>query len=114
MLFAHTKKRKRSKSRRREEEEGGGGGGENYFLQRGPTWEHKAISGSDSILYARCSQSYGNPLETGAYHQRIKLAKEFNLERTDYVSDCQSDRFRSRPAHQWLSGDHDRKDVFSP
>ena len=30
--------------------------------------EHKAISGSGSILYARCNQSSEKPLKTGAYH----------------------------------------------
>ena len=27
---------------------------ENDSLQTEPTWEHKALSGTDSILYARC------------------------------------------------------------
>ena len=43
---------------------------ESYSLQREPTWEHKALSGSDSILYAKCNQSYGKPLKRGAYRHR--------------------------------------------
>ena len=35
-----------------------------------PTWEHKALFGSDSIFYARLNQSYGKTLKTGAYHHR--------------------------------------------
>ena len=33
------------------------------------------------------------------------LAKEFNLERSDFVIAPQLDAFRSGRAHQWLSGD---------
>ena len=37
--------------------------------------------------------------------------KELKLERSDFVFDRQPDRFRSRlrRAHQWLSGDHERR-----
>jgi len=42
---------------------------EKYSFQREPTWEHKALSGSDSIPYARCNQSYRIELrKIGAYH----------------------------------------------
>ena len=42
-----TNKKKKKKEERKVEEE------ENYSLQTEPTWEHKALSGTDSILCAR-------------------------------------------------------------
>lgn len=45
---------------------------ENYSLHREPAREHKALSGTSSVLYARCSQSYGKALKTGAYHDKQK------------------------------------------
>ena len=40
--------------KKKEEEEGEVEEEENYSLQTEPTWEHKALSGTDSILCARC------------------------------------------------------------
>ena len=41
---------------------------EDENLERKPTLEHKALSRSDSILYAKYQQSRGKPLETGVHH----------------------------------------------
>ncbi|WP_419581947.1 hypothetical protein, partial [Thiolapillus sp.] len=59
---SHTKKKKEV-----EEEE-------NYSLQTEPTWEHKALSGTDSILCARCkSILWEKPPKTGAYQPEERL-----------------------------------------
>ena len=60
---SHTKKTVRTLKKKEREEE-------NSSLQREPTWQHKALSGSHSILYATCTQSYGKPPKTEAYHHR--------------------------------------------
>ena len=90
---SHTKKEKEV-----EEEE-------NYSLQTEPSWEHKAPSGTDSILCARCNVYPRVSPEKGAYQPEESLAKEFKLERSDFVFDRQPDMFCSGRAHQWLSGD---------
>lgn len=41
-----------------------------YSLQREATWDHKALLGFDSILYARCSQQNAKSLKTEAYLRR--------------------------------------------
>ena len=43
---------------------------ENYSRQTEPTWEHKALSGTDSTLCARCKSILWEAPEKGAYHQR--------------------------------------------
>ena len=48
---------------------------ENYSLQTEPTWEHKAFSGTDSILCARCKSILREAPEKGAYHQRRDSSK---------------------------------------
>ena len=48
---------------------------ENYSLQTEPTWEHKALSGTDSILCARCKSILWEAPEKGAYHQRRDSSK---------------------------------------
>ena len=48
---------------------------ENYSLQTEPTWEHKALSGTDSILCARCKSILREAPEKGAYHQRRDSSK---------------------------------------
>ena len=78
---------------------------ENYSLQTEPTWEHKALSETDSILSARCKSVLWEAPEKGVYQPKERLAKELNLERSDFVFDCQPDAFRSGRAHQWLSSD---------
>ena len=78
---------------------------EDYSLQTEPTWEHKALSGTDSILCARCKSIQREAPEKGAYQPEERLAKELNLERSDFVIDRQPDAFHSGRAHQWLSGD---------
>ena len=52
----------REREREREEEEE-----EDYSLQTEPTWEHKALSGTDSILCARCKSILREASEKGAY-----------------------------------------------
>ncbi|WP_419635793.1 hypothetical protein, partial [Thiolapillus sp.] len=48
----------------------------------------------------------GEAPENGGVSTRGEtLAKELNLERSDFVFDRQPDAFRSGRAHQWLSGD---------
>ena len=76
---------------------------ENHSFQREPTWEYMALSGSDSILYARCNQSHRKPLKRG-----ISPYQQKNLTWTGLILlfDHQPDQFRSRRAHQWLNGDH--------
>ena len=69
--------------------------------QTGPTWEHKALSGTDSVLCARCkSILWRNPRKGGVSTRGNTLAKEMNLKRSDFVSDRQPDAFRSGRAHQ--------------
>ena len=82
---SHTKKKKEV-----EEEE-------NDSLQTEPTWEHKALSGTDSILCARCkSILWEKPPKKGGVSTRGEtLAKELNLERSDYVFDRQPYECRS-------------------
>ncbi|WP_419595397.1 hypothetical protein, partial [Thiolapillus sp.] len=61
---SHTKKKKEV-----EEEE-------NYSLQTEPTWEHKALSGTDSILCARCkSILWEKPPKRGRINQRRDSSK---------------------------------------
>ena len=43
---------------------------ENYFLQTEPTWEHKALSGTDSFL---SSLSYGKPPKRGRIQPEERL-----------------------------------------
>ena len=54
------KKKKRKKEKKEEVEEE-----ENYSLQTEPTWEHKALSGTDSILCARCKSILWEAPEKG-------------------------------------------------
>ena len=49
---------------------------ENYSLQTEPTWEHKALSGTDSILCARCKSVPWEAPEKGAYHQGRDSSKK--------------------------------------
>ena len=58
-----------------EEEEGEAEEEGNYSLQTEPTWEHKALSGTDSILCARCKSILWEAPEKGAYHQRRDSSK---------------------------------------
>ena len=51
------------------------------------------------------SLSYGKPPERERITRGETLAKELNLERSDFVFDRQPDAFHSGRAHQWLSGD---------
>ena len=61
---------------------------EDYFLQTEPTWEQKALSGTDSVLCARCkSILWGAPEKGGVSTRGETLAKELNLERSDFVFD---------------------------
>ena len=53
---------------------------ENYSLQTESTWEHKALSGTDSILCARCKSVLLEAPENGGVSTRGET-------------------------HQWLSGD---------
>ena len=79
---------------------------ENYSLQTEPTWEHKALSGTGSVLCGRCTSILWEvPEKEGVSTRGKTLAKELNLERSDFVFDRQPDAFRSGRAHQWLSGD---------
>ena len=78
---------------------------ENYSLQTESTREHTTLSGTDSILCDRCKTILWEAPEKGAYQLEERLAKELNLERSDFVFDRQPDAFRSGRAHQWLSGD---------
>ena len=77
----------------------------NYFLQTEPTWEHKALSGTDSVLCARCKSILAEAPQKGVYQPTDTLVKELSLERSSYVFNHQPDAFRSGWAHQWLSGD---------
>ena len=66
----------------------------------------RALSGTDSFLCARCkSILWGAPEKGGVSTRGETLAKELNLERSDFVFDRQPDAFRSGRAHQWLIGD---------
>ena len=58
---SHTKKKKEV-----EEEE-------NYYPQTEPTREHKALSGIDSILCARCKSILWEAPEKGAYQPEERL-----------------------------------------
>ena len=78
---------------------------EDYSLQTEPTWEHKALSGTDSISRARCKSILWEAPEKGAYQPEERLVKELNLERSDFVFHRHPDAFRSGRAHQWLSDD---------
>ena len=78
---------------------------ENYSLQTEPTWEHKALSGTDSILYARCKSILWEAPEKGAYHQRRDSSKRIEPGKVHFVFNRQPDAFRSGRAHQWPSGD---------
>ena len=46
---------------------------ENDSLQTEPTWEHKALSGTDSILCARCKSILWEAPEKGAYQPEERL-----------------------------------------
>ena len=46
---------------------------ENYSLQTEPTWEHKALSGTDSVLCARCKSILWEAPEKGAYQPEERL-----------------------------------------
>ena len=46
---------------------------ENYSLQTEPTWEQKALSGTDSVLCARCKSILWEAPEKGAYQPEEKL-----------------------------------------
>ena len=48
------------------------------------------------------SLSYGKPPKREHITRGETLAKELNLERSDFVFDRQPDAFRSGRAHQWL------------
>ena len=96
------------------EKKGGGGGssrrreekGNDSLIQTEPTQEHTALSGTDSILCARCKSILWEAPEKGGVSTRGEtLAKELNLERSDFVLDRQPDAFRSGRAHQLLSVD---------
>ena len=62
---SHTKKKKEKKEEVEEEE--------NHSLQTEPTWEHKAFSGIDSILCARCKAALWEAPEKGAYQPEKRL-----------------------------------------
>ena len=51
------------------------------------------------------SLSYGKPPKRERITRAETLAKELNLERSDFVFESQPDAFRPGRAHQWLSGD---------
>ena len=72
-----------------------------------PTWEHEALSGTDSILCARFNvHPMGSPRKGGVSTRGETLERELlNLERSDFVFDRQPDAFRSGRAHQWFNGD---------
>ena len=78
---------------------------ENYSLQTEPTWEHKALSGTDSVLCARCKSILWEAPEKGAHHQRRDSSKGIVSEEVRICFDRQPEAFRSGRAHQWLSGD---------
>ena len=61
------KKKKKKKGEKEVEKE------ENYFLQTEPTWEHKALSGTDSFLCARCKSILREAPEQGAYQPEERL-----------------------------------------
>ena len=80
--------------------------GENYSLQTEATWEHKALSGTDSILCARCkSILWEKPPKRGRINQRGDSSKRIDPGKVRFVFDRLPDAFRSGRAHQWLSGD---------
>ena len=58
-------KRKKKKGEREENK--------NYSLQTEPTWEHKALFGTDSILCARCKSILWEAPEKGAYQPEERL-----------------------------------------
>ena len=85
---------------------------EHYSLQTEPPWELNALSGTDSVLCARCKYIIWeapppSPRKRGGGVSTTgeTPAKELNLERSDFVFDRQPDAFHSGRAHQWLSGD---------
>ena len=49
---------------------------ENYSLRTEHTLEHKALSGTDSILCARCKSILWEAPEKGAYHQSVSPAHQ--------------------------------------
>ena len=51
-------------------------------LQTEPTWEHKVLSGTSSVLCARCKSVLWKAPEKGAYQPEERLAKEWNMEST--------------------------------
>ena len=48
---------------------------ENDSLQTEPTWEHKALSGTNSVLCARYKSILWEAPEKGAYQQRRDSSK---------------------------------------
>ena len=73
---------------------------ENYSLRTEHTLEHKALSGTDSILCARCkSILWEGPERGGVSTSGDTLAKE-----SDFICLCRPDGFRSMRAHQKLNG----------
>ena len=46
---------------------------ENYSLQTEPTWAHEALSGTDSILCARCESILWEAPEKGTYQPEERL-----------------------------------------
>ena len=64
---SHTKKKEKKRKKEEVEEE------ENYSLQTEPTWEHKALSGTDSILCARYKSILWEAPEKGAYQPEERL-----------------------------------------
>ena len=46
---------------------------EHYSLQTEPPWEHKALSGTDSILCARCRTILWEAPQKGAYQPEERL-----------------------------------------
>ena len=69
-------------------------------LQTEPTWGHKALFGTDSILCARCKSILWEAPEKRAYQPEERLARKLNMERSNFVFDRQPDAFRSGRAHQ--------------
>ena len=64
----------------------GVGGGEAEEAE--PTWEHKALSGTDSTLGARCKSTLWEAPEKGAYQPEETIAKELNPERSSFMFNC--------------------------
>ena len=72
---------------------------ENYSLQTEPSWEHKAFSGTISILCARCK-----PILWEAPEKGRDSSKRIEPGKVDFVFDRQPNTFSSGLVHRWLSG----------